>query len=224
MKRWLYRGDPSDVLKTPDPLPLCSAQAGSLTLFTDGSLPMVSRVGEAQWLPSRLIPHRHRPRGELQPAHEPQVDTLQKGTVKNGAKLRRMWATYFALLRRKIPLNFQVLFSSLAKLVGNVPRDDAIVARHEVPDPSLRVRCDSCRCTHEIDREGLWPYIGGVAKQNGTIPKCLNTSGISCARSYDHTVPYGTVLSEDTFPGTSCQATSGVSLRDAFAEASQQVG
>jgi hypothetical protein len=31
--------------------------------------------------------------------------------------------------------------------------------------------------------------------------------GISCA---DHTVPYGTVLSRDAFPGTSCQATIGV--------------
>jgi transcriptional regulator with XRE-family HTH domain len=29
------------------------------------------------WLPSRLIPHRHRPRGELQPAHELQVDMLR---------------------------------------------------------------------------------------------------------------------------------------------------
>src|SRR5437773_7020622 len=27
------------------------------------------------WLPSRLIPHRHRPRAELQPAYELQVDT-----------------------------------------------------------------------------------------------------------------------------------------------------
>ena len=32
---------------------------------------------QAQWLSSRLIPHRHRPRAELQPAHEPQVDTLR---------------------------------------------------------------------------------------------------------------------------------------------------
>ena len=32
---------------------------------------------QAQWLPSRLIPHRHRPRAELQPAHEPQVDMLR---------------------------------------------------------------------------------------------------------------------------------------------------
>jgi hypothetical protein len=29
---------------------------------------------QVRWLPSRLIPHRHRPRAELQPAHELQVD------------------------------------------------------------------------------------------------------------------------------------------------------
>jgi hypothetical protein len=38
----------------------------------------------------------------------------------------------------------------------------------------------------------------------------------------DHTVPYGTVLSEGAFPGTSCQATIGVSLRDGLADGSQQ--
>jgi hypothetical protein len=32
---------------------------------------------QARWLPSRLVPHRHRPRAELQPAHELQVDTLR---------------------------------------------------------------------------------------------------------------------------------------------------
>jgi hypothetical protein len=32
---------------------------------------------QARWLPSRLIPHRHHPRAELQPAHELQVDTLR---------------------------------------------------------------------------------------------------------------------------------------------------
>src|SRR5260370_42329775 len=31
----------------------------------------------ARWLPSRLIPHRHRPRAELQPAHELEVDMLR---------------------------------------------------------------------------------------------------------------------------------------------------
>src|SRR5262245_41380224 len=30
-----------------------------------------------RWLP-RLIPHRHHPRGELHPAHEPQVDALRQ--------------------------------------------------------------------------------------------------------------------------------------------------
>ena len=30
----------------------------------------------------------------------------------------------------------------------------------------------------------------------------------------DHTVPYGTVLSGDAFPGTSCLATISLSLRD----------
>src|SRR6476646_11254836 len=35
---------------------------------------MVTVSEMTEWLPSRLIPHRHRPRGELQPAHEPQVD------------------------------------------------------------------------------------------------------------------------------------------------------
>jgi hypothetical protein len=30
-----------------------------------------------RWLPSRLIPHCHRPRAELQPAHELQVDMLR---------------------------------------------------------------------------------------------------------------------------------------------------
>jgi hypothetical protein len=34
---------------------------------------------------------------------------------------------------------------------------------------------------------------------------------VSCA---DHTVPYGTVLSVDAFPGTSCQATIMLSLWD----------
>ena len=32
---------------------------------------------QSRWLPSRLIPHRHRPRAELQPAHELQVDRLR---------------------------------------------------------------------------------------------------------------------------------------------------
>ena len=33
---------------------------------------------QARWLPSRPVPHRHRPRAERQPAHELQVDASWK--------------------------------------------------------------------------------------------------------------------------------------------------
>jgi hypothetical protein len=46
-----------------------------------------------------------------------------------------------------------------------------------------------------------------------------NTSGTSCTRSY-RTLRDGS--SEDAFPGTSCQATIGVSLRDVLADAWQR--
>jgi hypothetical protein len=39
----------------------------------------------------------------------------EKGSVKNGAKLREDVGDLIALRPRKIPLNFQALFSSLAK-------------------------------------------------------------------------------------------------------------
>src|ERR1700736_5038380 len=89
-------------------------------------------------------------------------------------------------------------------------------------------------------RERLWPYMGGIAKQHGMIPKCIGgvsdhvhllvtlPTRLAVAKAVqlikagssawihlglatpDHTVPYGTVLSRDAFPGTSCQATIGV--------------
>jgi hypothetical protein len=80
-----------------------------------------------------------------------------------------------------------------------VRRDGAIVAWHEVPseappkEPSRRVRSNSCRCA---------PILELAAP--------------------DHTVPYGTVPSMDAFPGTSCQATIVLSLRDALSDISQQ--
>jgi hypothetical protein len=40
-------------------------------------LVLESRRGRGVGLPSRLIPHRHHPRAELQLAHELQVDTLR---------------------------------------------------------------------------------------------------------------------------------------------------
>jgi hypothetical protein len=38
----------------------------------------------------------------------------------------------------------------------------------------------------------------------------------------DHSVPYADGSFEDAFPGTSCQATIGVSLRDVLAGGSQR--
>jgi hypothetical protein len=68
----------------------CSAAPGRLIpelrhVFDAGasgfarSHPQAWGVGlQARWQPSELIPHRHRPRAELQPAHEVQVDMLRE--------------------------------------------------------------------------------------------------------------------------------------------------
>jgi hypothetical protein len=61
-----------------------------------------------------------------------------------------------------------------------------IVARHEVP-------WDRCR----EPRPG---YLFSVLSQSFSLLSLVP----------GHTVPYGTVLSMDAFPGTSCQATIGV--------------
>ena len=108
-----------------------------------------------------------------------------------------------------------------------------------VPEHSLRFQHEGT-CLNPDIRERLWPYMGGIAKQNGMIPKCIGgvsdhvhllvtlTTRLAVAKAVqlikagssawihlglvtpDHTVPYGTVLSRDAFPGTSCQATIGV--------------
>ena len=57
-----------------------------------------------------------------------------------------------------------------------------------------------------------------LLKKQGAI-STRNTLGLAAP---DHTVPYGTDLFEDAFPGTSCQATIGLSLRDGLADASQR--
>src|SRR5580693_9489244 len=59
----------------------------------------------------------------------------------------------------------------------------------------------------------------GIPLRNTAHISTRNTSGISCARSY-RTLRDGSF--EDAFPGTSCQATIGVSLRDGLADASQR--
>src|SRR2546425_12907633 len=69
--------------------------------------PMAAR---ARWLPSRLIPHRHRPRAELQPAHELQVDTQPR--------LAGHGPTLFAGLSKRVDL----------KLVGRLEFGSGAVA------------------------------------------------------------------------------------------------
>jgi hypothetical protein len=63
-------------------------------------------------------------------------------------------------------------------------RDDAIVAWHEVPGraPPQKIRpvgygviLAGLQVYARIDRERLWPYMGGIARQNGTIPECLSS-------------------------------------------------
>ena len=58
-------------------------------------------------------------------------------------------------------------------------------------------------------RERLWPYLGGIAKQNGIHPK-KNISGTSEADQPSLRDGSTFIL----FPGTSCQATFIWSLRD----------
>jgi hypothetical protein len=80
-------------------------------------------------------------------------------------------------------------------------------------EPSRRVRCDSRRCAHRFD-DYFWPTRQFLSMANTFW--CLKTRrrfrreiplGLAAP---DQTVPYGTVLSRDAFPGTSCQATIGV--------------
>ena len=55
------------------------------------------------------------------------------------------------------------------------------------------------------------PFILGVPRVE-TLYLCSVLSQSFSLLSFvpDHTVPYGTVLSRDAFPGTSCQATIGI--------------
>jgi hypothetical protein len=91
------------------------------------------------------------------------------------------------------------------------------VAWHEVPgttppkEPSRRVRCDWCRCVAR--RFDDW-------SDEISNPKTENLTLSVGFAAPDHTVPYGTVLSRDAFPGTSCLATIMLSLRDKIHSAS----
>jgi hypothetical protein len=90
-------------------------------------------------------------------------------------------------------------------------RDRLIVAWHEVPasaptpkQPSRRVRCD---------RAGV-PADSMIGVRKFQIPRLKTFTLDVGLAAPDHTVPYGTVLLRDAFPGTSCLATIMLSLRD----------
>jgi hypothetical protein len=61
------------------------------------------------------------------------------------------------------------------------------------------------RPSRRVRREGI--------SQEEAIHDDENHHGLAAP---DHTVPYGTVLSRGNIPGTSCQATIGLSLRDSM--------
>src|ERR1700722_3201608 len=69
-------------------------------------------------------------------------------------------------------------------------RDRLIVARHEVPGS------DAERPPSRVSVSFLAPCSIVLVVRSSFVP--------------GHTVPYGTALSRDAFPGTSCQATIGV--------------
>src|ERR1700733_9683926 len=86
-------------------------------------------------------------------------------------------------------------------------------------EPSRRVRSDPCRCAHRFD-----DWSEEVSNRK-TETETRRTSRREIPLGFaapDPTVPYGTVLWRDAFPGTSCQATIGVVPTDALADISRQ--
>ena len=87
-------------------------------------------------------------------------------------------------------------------------RDGAIVAWHEVPGTAPAQK--SRPLGYGVIRAGVrTDSMIGVRKFRIRRPKKFMLYDFWLAAP-DHTVPYGTVLSRDAFPGTSCQATIGV--------------
>jgi hypothetical protein len=85
-------------------------------------------------------------------------------------------------------------------------RDGAIVAWHEVPGTAPPQ--ESRPVGYGVIRAGVRADSRRFRKRSITSSSSSNLIGHKPAP--DHTVPYGTVLSRDAFPGTSCQATIGV--------------
>ena len=85
--------------------------------------------------------------------------------------------------------------------------DGAPGTEYDAARKQLKRRCTACIA----DKSLVGAYRPAQSSWSSFVP--------------DHTVPYGTVLSRDAFPGTSCQATmlrSVSSLRDAMADISRQ--
>jgi hypothetical protein len=115
-------------------------------------------------------------------------------------------------------------------------RDGAIVARHgsawdsATPEkPSRRVRSIRVGTRTDFDDRSVQIWNFKTEQYNVLLLLAYETIYLRTRRTFrrerplglaapDQTVPYGTVLSTDAFPGTSCQLRSMLSLRDALAE------
>src|ERR1700722_11624623 len=98
-----------------------------------------------------------------------------------------------------VRINKSLLFTKAERDLGLWPKGAG-------ENASRRVRSDSCRCAHRFDD---WSEEVSSRKTE-TEPRraCRREIPLGFAAP-GHTVPYGTVLSRDTFPGTSCLATIG---------------
>src|SRR6266700_4802109 len=140
------------------------------------------RRRQSQWLPSRLIPHRHRPRAELQPAHELQVDTLRYPREQ-----RRPMARYPGMhdelvlidqsqLRQRLRELHASHEQSLARLPLELLNGLPQVPAHElrVPiDPIQDARYNVLLCRVDRPGEGFHP-IRPRSRPRRRPPRCLH--------------------------------------------------
>jgi hypothetical protein len=99
-----------------------------------------------------------------------------------------------------VGINQSLLSTKAERDLGLWPKDAG-------ENASRRVRSDSCRCAHRFDD---WSdEVSNMKTETETRRTGRREIPLGFAAP-GHTVPYGTVLSRDVFPGTSCQATIGV--------------
>src|SRR5215204_3366421 len=161
-------------------------------------LPDAADSGEyARWLPARLIPHRHRPRAELPPAHELQVDMLREPgeqrrpvthqpglhhelVLIDQAQLRQRQRERHAAHEQSLPRLPLQLFNGRPQLLPGhelrVPidpvqgaRDDVLLRRVDRPGEGLHPLGHPLR-PHARPRRpprGLHHFVGDPAKEEG---------------------------------------------------------